>query len=203
MFDTRYYQDVEISRNLKRLRTHCHLSNEALKEALTVVRPPTQPDWGKVLSNLDVAAIQLELFERKMQESEDILQNIAVPLQDVRDGQRPGIPIILDSGQEQSTVDKTFERLEASPFGTMSNKAIDERRAKFNKMVDSMANESAEWRERIHTIMANKRKETQEELVVASEKTSTDGSSSTTSLGKRQRETMKEGLDAFSFMAAM
>ena len=216
MFDTRYYQDPEISQNLKRLRTHCHLSNEALKEAVHVLRPPSQPDWRKVLSNLDVASVQLQLFEGKLHDSEVILQNIAVPLQDVRDGQRPSIPTILDSGQEPSVEEKTFLMLESSPFGTMSNKVLEERRKKFNEMVDGMAKDSAEWRDRIQKI--KKMKQAQEVALAltgaqaagTSESPSSSisafsGKNQSLLLGKRQRETidMKDGLDAFTFMAAM
>ena len=215
MFDTRYYQDPEISQNLKRLRTHCHLSNEALKEAVHVLRPPSQPDWRKVLSNLDVASVQLQLFEGKLHDSEVILQNIAVPLQDVRDGQRPNIPTILDSGQGPSVEEKTFFKYFLKKC-TMSNKVLEERRKKFNEMVDGMAKDSAEWRDRIQKI--KKMKQAQEVALaltgaqaagtsesLSSSISAFSGKNQSLSLGKRQRETidMKDGLDAFTFMAAM
>jgi len=200
-FDPRQYQDTETSQQLKKLRRHCHLANEALKSVHGAL-----PNWGKILSNLDVASNQLQLFEDQLNGGDVVLQKIAVPMRDVREEFRPSIPVLLDTTKDTSTIDAQYTLLEQSSFDSMSNTQLEERRRSYNNVVNTMAVESLDWRNNIKDVLLMKK---QQEKEAAAAETGGGGGTSgnvsssslnTTTLGKRQRENMQRGLEAFSYI---
>ena len=208
-FNPRQYQEPEISQQLKTLRRHCHLANEALKSVHGAL-----PDWGKILSNLDVASNQLQLFQDQLRNGDVVLQKVAIPMHDVREGFRPAIPTILDTTQSSTTIEQDFDLLEQSPFGSMSNQELEQRKRQYNCSVDRMASESVEWRDRIKDVLSLKKQQENKVAAAAtaagvvgapsssssSSSSSQSTSNSNTSLGKRQRENMQKGLEAFTYI---
>ena len=203
-YDPRHYHDPKISIHVKKIRTRCHLSQESLKSIITNIQT-SLPDFGQILSHLDVASNQLQLFEDEMSQGDVMLRQVAVPMQDVRDNTGPGIPIVLDSCIDQSTIENEYKTLEDSPFDALSKKQMDDRRNEYNQMINSVAIESKKFRRVVEDkllMLKKKHQDEKKEKGIQSVKSSKSSSSSlsSTTLGKRQRESMQQGLDAFTFM---
>ena len=202
-YDPRHYHDPKISIHVKKIRTRCHLSQESLKSIITNIQT-SLPDFGQILSHLDVASNQLQLFEDEMSQGDVMLRQVAVPMQDVREYPRPGIPIVLDSCIDQSTIENEYKTLEESPFDALSKKQMDDRRNEYNQMINSVAIESKKFRRVVEDkllMLKKKHQDEKKETGIQSVKSSkSSSSSSSTTLGKRQRESMQQGLDAFTFM---
>ena len=205
-FNPRQYQDAETSQKLKELRRHCHLANEALKSINRAL-----PNWGKTISNLDVASNQLQLFEDQLSESKMVLQKIAIPMQDVRETFRPSIPTLLDTTKDSSVVDAKFSAMEHSLFHNLSNEALEQRQLKYNKLIRDMALESLDWRDNIKEILFIKKQ--QEAYDESTRKAGCNGSSNPPhssssssnkliALGELQRENVRKGLDVLTYIGA-
>jgi hypothetical protein len=90
----------------------------------------------------------------------------------------------------------------------MSNTQLEERRRSYNNVVNTMAVESLDWRNNIKDVLLMKK---QQEKEAAAAETGGGGGTSgnvsssslkTTTLGKRQRENMQRGLEAFTHIGA-
>jgi hypothetical protein len=211
--DSRRYYDESMSAQLKSIRTRAFVCTESLHAVVKNVRTAL-PDWGQVLSHLDVSQNEISHLEEQLSSGDVILRQVAVPMHDVREHPHPGVPDILDCGEKKVTVIAEFALLEDSTFNGLSNTKLNARRTEYNRMVDSMASESKKCRRHIENSLRQGRKQRQAELTAAAvaagvssssssssfSSSSSSSSSSSTLLGKRQRASMEQGLAAFNFM---